>query len=84
MASVLTAGYSSHLRLGHVTAAQAAMARSPVAVAVRLGGPVADQARTAFADGLHLALLVAAGIVAAAIAAASLLRGHGRAAGDTR
>ncbi|MGH3229925.1 MAG: hypothetical protein ACRDOA_15360 [Streptosporangiaceae bacterium] len=39
------------------------------------------QARTAFAGGMHLALLIAAGIaVAAAIAVAVLLRGHGRAA----
>ena len=47
----------------------------PVALAVRLGGPAAGQARTAFADGLHLALLIAAGIVCcAAIAVATLLR----------
>jgi len=39
----------------------------------------AAQARTAFADGLHLALLISAGIViAAAIAVSALLRGHDR------
>jgi hypothetical protein len=38
---------------------------------------VAAQARIAFADALHLALLIAAGIViAAAIAVATLLRSH--------
>ena len=38
---------------------------------------VAAQARIAFADALHIALLIAAGIViAAAIAVATLLRSH--------
>jgi EmrB/QacA subfamily drug resistance transporter len=75
LASILTATYQSHLHLTHLPAAQAGMARSSVALAVRLGGPVAAQARTAFADGLHLALLIAAGVVCcAAIAVAALLR----------
>jgi MFS family permease len=75
LASILTATYQSHLHLTHLPAAQAGLARSSVALAVRFGGPVADQARTAFADGLHLALLIAAGIVCcAAIAVAALLR----------
>jgi hypothetical protein len=55
----------SHLRLGHLRAAQAAMARSSVAVAARLPG-AADPAHAAFAAGLHLALLAAAVIVLAA------------------
>jgi sugar phosphate permease len=75
LASILTATYQGHLHLAHMPAAQAGLARSSVAIAVRLGGPVAVQARTAFADGLHLALLVAAGIACcAAIAVATLLR----------
>ena len=45
------------------------MARSSVAVATHLGGTVAAQAHTAFADGMHLALLIAAGIAVAIIAA---------------
>jgi hypothetical protein len=50
-----------------------------VAIASHLGGAVAAQAHTAFADGLHLALLIAAGIAAAAaIGVATMLRGHGR------
>ena len=54
-------------------------ARSSVAVAARLGGAAAAQARTAFTDGMHLALFIAAGIVAvAAVAVAVLLRGHDR------
>ena len=75
LASILTATYQSHLHPAHLPAAQAAQARSSVAIAVRLGGPVAAQARTAFADGLHLALLIAAGIVCcAAVAVVVLLR----------
>ena len=75
MASVLTAAYQSHLHLVHLPAAQAAKARSSVAVAAHFGGTVFAQAQQAFADGMHLALLIAAGIaVAAAIAVATLLR----------
>lgn len=75
LASVLTGTYASHLHLAGLPAAQAAAARSSVAVAARLGGPAAVQARAAFADGMHLALLIAAGIaVAAAIAVTVLLR----------
>jgi len=80
LASVLTATYASHLHLTGLPAAQAGAARSSVAVAARLGGAAAAQARTAFADGMHLALFIAAGIVAAAaIAVVILLRGHDRA-----
>ena len=51
---------------------------------VCLGGDGPAQAHTAFADGLHLALLIAAGLVAAAaIAVATLLRGRDRTASDT-
>ena len=74
LASILTAAYQSHLSLAGVPAAQAAGARSSVAVASRLGGAVAAQAHDAFADGMHLALRIAAGIVIlAAIAVAALL-----------
>ena len=80
LASVLNSAYRSHLDLAHLPAAQAAMARSSVAVAARLPG-VAGPAHAAFTAGLHLALLVAAGIVfAAAVAVAALLRRHGRTA----
>jgi EmrB/QacA subfamily drug resistance transporter len=79
LASVLTAAYASHLHLTGRSAAQAGAARSSVAVAALLGGTAAAQARTAFTDGMHLALFIAAGIVAAAaIAVAVLLRGHDR------
>ena len=75
LSSFLTATYQSHLHLTGLPAAQAARARSSVAVATHLGGTVATQAQHAFADGLHVALLIAAGIVlAAAVAVAALLR----------
>ena len=80
LASVLTATYQSHLHLAGLPAAQAGAARSSVAVAARLGGAATAQARTAFAGGMHLALLIAAGIVVvAAIAVAPLLRGRDQA-----
>jgi MFS family permease len=75
MASVLTAAYQSHLHLAHLPAAQADKVRSSVAVAAHFGGTVFAQAQQAFADGMHLALLIVAGIaVGAAIAIATLLR----------
>jgi hypothetical protein len=75
LASVLTATYQSHLSLTRLPAAQASLARSSVAVATRLGGSVLTQAQSAFATGMHLALLVAAGLAfAAAIGVATLLR----------
>ena len=84
LASILTATYQSHLHLAHLPAAEADRARSSVAVAARLGGTVAAHAQTAFADGMHISLLIAAGIVAAAaIAVATLLR-PGAAAGSAR
>jgi DNA-binding transcriptional regulator YbjK len=77
LASILTAGYQSHLHLTRLPAVQAAQARSSVAVAARMGGAVTAQAHGAFADGMHLALYIAAGIViAAATAVATLLRDH--------
>jgi len=85
LASVLTSAYQSHLHLSpRLPAAEAGQARASVAIAAHLGGAVAAQAHTAFADGLHLALLIAAGLVAAAaIAVATLLRGRDRTASDT-
>jgi EmrB/QacA subfamily drug resistance transporter len=80
LASILTAAYQSNLHLAHIPAAQADSARSSVAVATRLGPAVAAQAHSAFADGMHLALYIAAGIVlAAAITVGTLLPGRGRA-----
>ena len=83
LASILTAAYQSHLHLTHLPAAEADSARSSVAVAAHLGGVDAAQAHNAFAAGMHLALLIAAGIaIAAAIAVGTLLRGLDRAEDD--
>jgi EmrB/QacA subfamily drug resistance transporter len=73
VSSILTATYQSHLDLGHAPAAQVSQARSSVAVAIRLGRTVTAHAQTAFADGMHLALLIAAGIIAAAAIAVTAL-----------
>ena len=73
LGSVLTATYQSHLNLARLPAAEGAGARSSVAVAVRLGGVVTAHAQTAFADGMQLALLIAAGIVAAAAVIVAVL-----------
>src|SRR6185437_14417345 len=69
LASVLTAGYQSHLP------ADAGAAKASVAVAAHIGGAVFAQAQDAFADGMALALRIAAGIaLGAAIVIAILLR----------
>jgi len=69
LASVLTAAYQSHLP------ADAGAAKASVAVAEHIGGAVFVQAQNAFADGMHLALRITAGIaVGAAIVIAILLR----------
>ncbi|MED7954942.1 hypothetical protein [Streptomyces sp. BE303] len=48
-------------------------ARSSPAAASRLGGPVADQARTAFVEAMRVTLPTGAGVVAPAAVAVALL-----------
>ncbi|NEA49760.1 MFS transporter [Streptomyces sp. SID10815] len=72
LGSMLSASYRSHLRLPGLPAQEAEAARSSLAAAHALGGPVAAQARGAFVDGMHIALLgggVAAVLAAVAVAA---------------
>jgi hypothetical protein len=57
----------------HVPAAEASRARLSVAIAARLGGTVTAHAQTAFTGGMHVALLIAAGVVAAAAVTVALL-----------
>jgi MFS family permease len=72
--SIMTAIYRSHLTVTGVPAAVLDKARDSLAVASRIGGPVSAQASTAFIDGIHIALLAAAGTaVLAALAVATLL-----------
>jgi EmrB/QacA subfamily drug resistance transporter len=72
--SIMAAIYRSHLTVSGVPAAVLDQARDSLAVASRIGGPVSAQADTAFIDGIHIALLAAAGTaVLAALAVAALL-----------
>ncbi|GGW13371.1 MFS transporter [Streptomyces capoamus] len=80
LGSMLSASYRSHLDLAHVPQPVAQAARSSLAAAHAIGGPVAEQARGAFIDGMHLALLGGATAAAlAAVAVATLLRPSHRA-----
>ncbi|MFJ7146988.1 MFS transporter [Streptomyces sp. NPDC100445] len=67
LGSMLSAAYRSHLHLGRTPEPVAQAARSSLAAAHGIGGPVAEQARLAFIDAMHIALL--GGAVAAALAA---------------
>jgi EmrB/QacA subfamily drug resistance transporter len=83
--SIMTAVYRSHLTVTGVSAAVLDQARDSLAVASRLGGPVSAHADTAFIDGIHIALLAAAGtVVLAALAVAVLLPRRATAAGTDR
>ncbi len=75
LSSLLNGAYRAHLHLTGVPAHLAEAARSSLAAATAIGGPVLDPARTAFADGLHTALLGASGAaLLAALTVALLLR----------
>ncbi|WP_327674901.1 MFS transporter [Kitasatospora sp. NBC_00458] len=75
LGSVLAAVYRSRVDATGLPPQLADAARSSLAAASRLGGPVADQARTAFVEAMRLTLLTGAGVVAlAAVAVALLLR----------
>jgi EmrB/QacA subfamily drug resistance transporter len=79
LGSLLQSTYRSHLNLDGVPAPLAEHARSSLALALHLGPSVANDAQTAFTDGMQLALLGAAGAVAlAAVGIAALQRGAGR------
>ncbi len=72
--SIMTAIYRGHLTVTGVPAAVLDRARDSLAAASRIGGPVSAQANTAFIDGIHIALLAAAGTaILAALAVAALL-----------
>jgi EmrB/QacA subfamily drug resistance transporter len=85
LGSVTTAIYRSHLTLPFLPAAEADKVRDSLAVAARIGGPVAAQAGSAFVDGIHVALLAAAGaaILAAALVATFLPRQDAPATAET-
>lgn len=75
LGSLLGSTYRDHLTLPGLPTTLADQARSSLGVATHLGGPVLAQARTAFVDGMHAALLGGAAAAAlAAIAVTLLLR----------
>lgn len=75
LGSLLSATYRDHLSLPGLPDRVAEAARSSLAAAHAVGGPVSGRATTAFVDGMHLALLGAAAAAAlAAVAVALLLR----------
>ncbi len=72
--SIMTAIYRSHLTVSGVPGEVLDKARDSLAIASRIGGPVAAKANTAFIDGIHIALFAAAGMaVLAAVVVAALL-----------
>jgi EmrB/QacA subfamily drug resistance transporter len=71
--SIMTAVYRGHLSLTGVPAPIAEKARDSLALAAHAGGPVAQQANSAFIDGIHVALLASAAITAIAALAVTLL-----------
>jgi hypothetical protein len=72
--SIMTALYGGNLSVPGVPTAVLDKARDSLAIASRIGGPVADKANTAFIDGVHVALLGAgATALVAAVAVAVLL-----------
>ncbi|MFD9588971.1 MFS transporter [Streptomyces sp. NPDC059980] len=75
LGSLLSAAYRDHLSLPGLPDHVADAARSSLAAAHAIGGPVSDHATTAFVDGMHVALLgAAAAAVLAAVTVALLLR----------
>ncbi|WP_406177216.1 MFS transporter [Streptomyces sp. NBC_00996] len=84
LGSLLSASYRSHLHLAHLPAPVSEAAHSSLAAAHAIGGPVAEQARSAFLDGMQFALLGGAAAAAlAAVAVAVLLRSPQRASNAT-
>jgi EmrB/QacA subfamily drug resistance transporter len=76
LGSALQSVYRDHLHPTGLPGPLADKARSSLALADHLGGPVAAQARTAFADGMQTSLLVAGMAVAASALLVAVLHRH--------
>jgi EmrB/QacA subfamily drug resistance transporter len=77
LGSILNATYRNDItpHLAHLPQPLAEHARSSLALAHHIGGPVAHHAQDAFLSGMHGAIYCAAGVVlAAAVSVAALLR----------
>ncbi|MET8948603.1 MFS transporter [Streptomyces sp. NPDC004542] len=73
LGSLLNATYRDELKLPRVSGEVADAARSSLAAAHHIGGPVAAQAQRAFIDALQTALLCASGVALAAAVIVSVL-----------
>ncbi len=79
LGSVLAQAYRDELRPEELPEGLAEQARSSLALALRVGGRTAQQARAAFTDGMHDALLVGAvGVATSLLVVAILLRASPR------
>ncbi|ATL67862.1 MFS transporter [Nocardia terpenica] len=75
LGSIMQSTYRNHLHPAGLPQPLAEAARGSLALADRIGGPVAEQARAAFTAGLHNALLfISATSLLAAVTVALLLR----------
>lgn len=69
--SISAAAYRSHLHLAGVPAPVADRARSSIAVAAKIGGPVRAHAQEAFVTGIHIGLIC--GAITASLGALGVL-----------
>lgn len=63
LGSVLQTTYRSNLDVGGLPAPLAEQARESLALAMRIGGAVAERAQTSFVEGMQAALLLGAGVL---------------------
>ncbi|WP_141581901.1 MFS transporter [Actinomadura sp. WMMA1423] len=84
LGSLLQSAYRANLDLGSVPGPAAEQAKTSLAMATRLGPRAADQARTAFADGLQTAFLTASiALAVTAVVVAVMYRAPRREASET-
>jgi len=78
LGSVMQSIYRAHLDVSRLPQPLADHARSSLAAASRIGPAVAEQARSAFVDGMHIALICAAVAAVVAVVAITALLRHNR------
>lgn len=76
LGSIMTATYRDNLNLLGVPDSVAEQVRHSVASAAHIGGSLADQANSAFIDGVRVALLAAAALLVLAAASVAALTRH--------